>query len=118
MYNFLKRRQASFFWSGFLTFFNESYIILSFTAGINISVLGFASGSVAANTIFTVYSGVLLVTGPIIITVTLVKAIKNLGRKFEVNNGVDLKIPVKVDSEVSALPDSQPAKEETIEQQP
>ena len=70
------------------------------------SVLGFVSVSVAANTIFTVYSGVLLVTGPIIITVTLVKAIKNL------------KIPVKVDSEVSALPDSQPVKDETIEQKP
>lgn len=70
------RSQARFFWAGCNGKFNDAYLTIAFTVGINMSSMAFVSTSVAFNNCVALFLAALLVLSPLKTGFTLIRGWK------------------------------------------
>lgn len=73
---FVEKQKSSRVWSGIVDFFNEIYICLCFSVGINTSLAGIDSASTAVNNIYAGLFGITVILGPILFVKAVSKAFK------------------------------------------
>lgn len=73
---YAERSQARFFWAGCNSKFNDAYLTIAFTTGINLSSMTFVSAAVTFNNCVALLMSALLVFSPIKTGVTLFKGWK------------------------------------------
>ena len=64
-------KRSAFLWAGAVDFFSELFLNIAFSVGINTSAFNFTNASVCFNNVFAVVLGVLMVAGPVTISVPL-----------------------------------------------
>ena len=76
VFNWIKRKQSDFWYSGLVSFFNETYLNLCFCSLINITHLQMDDGSTIGNNIFCLVIITVLFVGPIVYAIAVSQAWK------------------------------------------